>query len=258
MSKLKEKLKNREKIAGTHVFLKDHCISEMLASVGYDAIWIDTEHAAIDYSVLEQHIIAAHSGGTDSIVRIPWNDPILTKRVLEMGPCGILFPTVNTPDELELAMKSTLYPPEGIRGFGPMRANHYGIDDSEAYVKQSNMNLVRIIQLESYIAIENLKDMAENPYVDCFLFGPNDLSGSIGQLGNVFGKDTTDLIKKGIEILKMYNKSIGVSSSDTDPAIIQHWNDLGINVLFMGIDYIHLLKAAQDQLMKIKQVQGRI
>ena len=97
MSTLKKKLRNCEPVAGTHVFLKDHCISEMLASVGYDVVWIDTEHTAIDYSILEEHIIAAHSGGTDSIVRIPWNDHVLAKRVLEMGATGILFPTVNTP-----------------------------------------------------------------------------------------------------------------------------------------------------------------
>ena len=53
MSTLKKKLRNCEPVAGTHVFLKDHCISEMLASVGYDVVWIDTEHTAIDYSILE-------------------------------------------------------------------------------------------------------------------------------------------------------------------------------------------------------------
>lgn len=256
MATLKEKLKKCEQIAGTHVFLKDHCVSELCASVGYDCVWIDTEHTAIDYSILEQHIIAAHSGGTESIVRIPWNDPILVKRVLEMGPTGILFPTVNTPEELDYAMRATLYPPEGIRGFGPMRAIRYGVDDSAEYVKRCNQELVRIAQIESYVAIDNLEEMVKNPYVDCFLFGPNDLSGSIGQLGNVFGKDTTDLIKRGIQILKKAGKSIGVSSGDWNPSTIQYWHDMGANVLFMGIDYLHLLKGAQDELTAIRRIQA--
>ena len=256
MSTLKKKLRNCEPVAGTHVFLKDHCISEMLASVGYDVVWIDTEHTAIDYSILEEHIIAAHSGGTDSIVRIPWNDHVLAKRVLEMGATGILFPTLNTPEELESAMKATLYPPEGIRGFGPMRAIRYGVDDSMEYVKRCNEELVRFIQIESYIAIEHLEEMAKNPYVDCFLFGPNDLSGSIGRLGDVFGKETTELIRRGIAILKKSGKSIGVSSGDWNPKTIQYWHDMGINVLFMGIDYLHLLKGAQDELFEIRKIQG--
>ena len=257
MSNLKEKLRNCEPVAGTHVFLKDHCVSEMLASLGYDAVWIDTEHTAIDYSILEQHIIACHSGGTECIVRIPWNDPILAKRVMEMGPTGILFPTINTPEELDKAIKSTLYPPEGIRGFGPMRAIRYGIDDAIEYTKRSNENMVRIIQLESYIAIENLEEMVKNPYVDCFLFGPNDLAGSIGQIGNGYGKDTSDLIDRGIKILKKAGKSIGESSSPDDEAGIKYWHDKGINVLFMGLDYLHLLKGARDELPMIRHVQAQ-
>lgn len=255
MATLKEKLRNCEQIAGTHVFLKDPCVSELCSSLGYDFVWIDTEHTAIDYAILEQHVIAAHSGGTESIVRIPWNDPIMVKRVLEIGPTGILFPTVNTPEELDKAVRATLYPPEGIRGFGPMRAIRYGVDDAMAYVRRSNDELVRFVQLESYIAIENLEEMAQNPYVDCFLFGPNDLSGSIGQLGNVFGKETSSLIDEGIKILKKAGKSIGVSSGDWNPQTIRYWHDKGINVLSMGIDYLHILKGAQDELASIRQIQ---
>ena len=255
MSSLKEKLRNCEPVAGTHVFLKDHCVSELCASLGYDCVWIDTEHTAIDYSILEQHIIAAHSGGTESIVRVPWNDHILVKRVLEMGPTGILFPTVNTVEELDYAMKATLYPPEGIRGFGPMRAIRYGVDDSLEYIKKSNKELVRIVQLESYIAIQNLKEMVKNPHVDCFLFGPNDLSGSIGKLGDVFNSQTSALIDEGIKIIRDAGKSIGVSSGDWNPQTIQYWHDKGINVLFMGIDYLHLFKGAKDELREIRRIQ---
>ncbi len=257
MSSLKEKLRNCESIAGTHVFLKDHCVSELCASLGYDFVWIDTEHTAIDYSILEQHIISAHSGGTESIVRVPWNDPILVKRVLDIGPTGVLFPTINTPEELNRAMRATLYPPEGIRGFGPMRAIRYGIDDSMEYIKRCNQELVRIVQIESDVAVENLEEMAKNPYVDCFMFGPNDLSGSIGEMGNVFSDDTSRLIDKGIRILKAAGKSIGVSSGDWNPKVIQYWHDKGINVLSMGIDYLHIMKGAQDELEAIRSIQSR-
>ncbi len=257
MSLLKEKLKKCEYTAGMHIFLKDHCISELCASLGYDFLWIDTEHTAIDYAILEQHIISAHSGGTDSVVRIPWNDPILVKRVLEMGPTGIVFPTINSAEELDLAVRSTLYPPAGIRGFGPMRAIRYGVDDSWEYVKRSDHELVRIIQLESYEAIANLKEMVKNPYADCFLFGPNDLSASIGKLGDVFGAETSALIDEGIKIIKDAGKSVGVSSGDWRPETIEYWHNKGINVLSMGIDYLHIYKGAKDELEAIKRIQGR-
>ena len=102
--------------------------------MGFDFIWIDMEHTPTDHQVLMNHLIAAKAGGTDSIVRIPWNDPIMVKRVLDMGPNGILFPTINTVEELDLAMRSTLYPPEGNRGFGPIRAVNYALMDQEYYI----------------------------------------------------------------------------------------------------------------------------
>ena len=88
MGILKEKMQKCEPIAGVHVSLGDACISELLSNVGFDFLWIDTEHTAIDYQILQNHLIAARAGGTSTLVRIPWNDRIMAKRVLEMGPTG--------------------------------------------------------------------------------------------------------------------------------------------------------------------------
>ena len=131
MGYLKEKLQDCEEIAGMHVSLGDACVSELLAGVGFDFLWIDTEHTAIDYQALQNHLIAARAGGTSTLVRIPENNKVLVKRVLEMGPTGIIFPMINTAEEAETAMKSCLYPPYGIRGYGPIRAVSYGQDDGD-------------------------------------------------------------------------------------------------------------------------------
>ena len=96
MKTLKEKLRDRDELSGMHICLTEPCISEMCAGLGYDFLWIDTEHTAIDYQVLLYHLMGAKAGGTDTLVRIPWNNQVLAKRVLEMGPTGIIIPMVNT------------------------------------------------------------------------------------------------------------------------------------------------------------------
>ena len=257
MSKLKIKLQNREPVAGTHVFLKDPCISEMFGALDYDCVWIDTEHTAMDLETVENHLRAVKAGGGESIVRVQWNDPIFVKRILEMGPTGILFPTINTPEELDLAVRSTLYPPEGIRGFGPMRAIRYGIDDSWDYTRRSNKELVRFSQIESYIAVENMAEMVKNPYVDCFIFGPNDLSASIGRLGEPYCQEVSDLIDEAIRIIGAAGKSIGVATGDWSEEVVGYWHNKGINCIFAGLDYLHLLKGAQEGLATLHKVQGR-
>ena len=97
----KEQLLAGKYMVGTEVDLCDPCITEMVGQLGYDFLWLDTEHEATDYQTLLAHIIAAKAAGTASLVRIPWNEPFLAKRVLEMGPDAIIFPMISTAEELK-------------------------------------------------------------------------------------------------------------------------------------------------------------
>ncbi len=242
---LKEKFRNCELTRGMHISLTDPSVTEMCGSIGFDFLWIDTEHTPIDYGCLQSHLIAAKAAGTSSIVRVPWNDPILAKRVLEQGPDGIIFPVVNTPEELDRAMKSTLYPPYGTRGYGPQRAAGYGLTDAFEYIEKKSMNLCRCIQIESKTAVKNLPEMVKNPWVDCFFWGPCDLSGSIGELNHVFEKNTQDLIKEGVKIIRDAGKSCGVSTGSSDPEVIALWRELGFNVLSCSTDYLLITSGAK-------------
>ncbi len=257
MTPLKKKLRACEPVAGMHVALVDCCVAELCGYVGFDFLWIDCEHTAIDHHVLEQHIISAKAADVNSIVRLPWNDPIMAKRVLEMGPDGIIFPVVNTVEELDCAMKSTLYPPLGTRGFGPMRAVRYGVDDVNEYISKKSLDLVRCVQIESFIAVDNLEEMAKNPYVDCFIFGPCDLSGSIGQLNRVFDSGTSALIDRAVVTLKKAGKSIGVSTGSDDPEILRYWHEKGINFISAGTDYLHILNGAKKVRSILKDIQSK-
>ena len=69
MKTLKEKLRDRDELSGMHICLTEPCISEMCAGLGYDFLWIDTEHTAIDYQVLLYHLMGAKAGGTDGAER---------------------------------------------------------------------------------------------------------------------------------------------------------------------------------------------
>ena len=255
MSTTKEKMRKCEYVTGTHVMMTDSCIAELFGSVGFDFLWIDTEHSPTDHQILVQHLIAAKAAGCDSLVRVPWNDPILAKRVLEMGPTGIIFPMVSTAAELDLAMKSTLYPPEGNRGFGPVRAVTYGLDDTEEYINKTSREMIRCVQIETKTAVNNLGEMVKNPWVDCFIFGPFDLSGSAGELSKVYGKATQDLVDTAIATIKKAGKSIGVSLITDDPKLIQFWYDKGVNVISCGSDLSYLCQGAKHTFQLLKNLK---
>ena len=99
LDRIREKIAANEPVVGTAVALTDSSVVDLLGNVGFDFLWIDSEHAAFGRKHILNHIIAAQGAGAAAFVRVPWNDPVLVKPILDMGPDAIIFPRVNTADE---------------------------------------------------------------------------------------------------------------------------------------------------------------
>lgn len=240
---LKEKMKRKEKMVGMYLQLCDSGIAKIVGLSGYDFIWVDTEHSYMSYETLFNHIIALKSTGTPVIVRAPQDDLTATKKILDMGVDGIIFPMVKTAEEANELIASTLYPPYGNRGFGPHNAIDFGFDDVSDYIKNSHNKMARFIQIEHKDAISNLDKIMENEYIDGYIFGPNDLSGSYNLLGNPFDEKITEIITMAIEKLRRKNKYIGIASGGMSEDILAHWGKFDIDMLCAGSD-IDLLREA--------------
>jgi 2-dehydro-3-deoxyglucarate aldolase/4-hydroxy-2-oxoheptanedioate aldolase len=151
-------------------------------------------------------------------------------------------------------MKCTLYPPLGNRGFGPQRAVRFGLDDIDQYINKTSVEMIRCVQIETRTAVENLDEMAKNPWVDCFIFGPCDLSGSIGELNKVYEKPTVDLIDTAVAKIKTAGKSVGISLATEDPKQLQFWHDKGINVISCGADNGYIASGANRMFQLLKNL----
>lgn len=240
---LKEKIKNRQKTIGMHLNLNDIAVARIAGLAGYDFIWIDLEHSYMSFETLMGHILAIKAGGTDVIVRVPQDDLTYTKKVLEMGVDGIIFPMIRNAKEANEQIASTLYPPYGTRGFGPMGAVNFGYEDAIAYVDDTVNHLCRFIQIEHVEAIDDLDEIMKNEYIDGYIFGPNDLSGSIGETCRVFEPNTRALMEKSISMLQEKDKYIGLATGDTSETVIKYWDDMGFHMMAAGADF-GMLQAA--------------
>ena len=257
MKTLKQKLVDRDKVCGSHVLMNDFISSDIVSSLDYDFIWVDTEHSCIDNAALLNHIAIIKNKGKSVLVRVHQDDFNHTKHVLEMGPDGIIFPMINTREEAEKAIKSTYYPPRGNRGCGPLRACCWGGESLTDYKKREDY-IIRCVQIETKQAVENLEDILTVDGIDCFIFGPCDLSASIGKFSEVFSDENLYWIKRATEILKKAGKSIGVSYGGTsDGETLKRWNDLGMNLISSGSDYEAIRSAGELQLELLKKAQGR-
>ena len=254
MNTFREKLQSGQHLIGFEVDLCDPCISEMVGALGYDYIWVDTEHEAMDYHTVLMQIIACKAGGTASIVRIPFNEPYLAKRVLEMGPDGIIFPMVSSAAEAKAAMDACLYPPLGKRGFGPRRACGYGAEDLFDYIKDAPDRTCRLIQLEHIDAIRDLDNILKVPYIDGMIVGPCDLSGSIGHLNEIFHPEVLALIDIAIAKCKKANMPIGVAVGANSEKDVQFWFDRGFQFISAGSDISAIVATAKAQQTMMRKV----
>lgn len=207
------------------------------------------------YQALLRHITIAEANGTPTLVRLHIDDYNHTKRVLEMGPGGVIFPMINTKEEAEKAIASTYYPPRGNRGIGAQRYQRYGLDSFEDIIKKQD-DIVRCIQIESKEAIENLEEIVKVEGIDCFIFGFFDLSFDVGKPADVFSDGEIKYVKRAIKILKDNGKSIGMATGSTDKTFIQKFADLGINCFTSGSDYDYMREGAVGNLKNLKSLEN--
>jgi 2-keto-3-deoxy-L-rhamnonate aldolase RhmA len=101
---------------------------------------------------------------------------VIIKRVLDIGAHGVLVPWVNSREEAEAAVQACRYPPDGIRGWGPRRAERFDPD----YRATANDEMLVSVQIETQKAIDNLEEITAVEGVDALYVGPYDLSNNLG------------------------------------------------------------------------------
>ena len=250
---LTKKLKNRETIFGTHVFAGMPILTEAIAQIGFDLIWLDMEHTGIGIESVVNNMIAARSGGTTTWVRVPWNDPVLAKPVLDMGADGIIFPMVKNAKEAKLAVEACAYPNSGVRGYGPLRALDYGAITQMEYVHNTYKECHKVIQIEHVDAVKNLSEIADVEGIDAFIVGPNDLSASIGLIGEINHPKVKKLYEEIARVLTAKKKPFGVSIGYNEENI-KYWLSLGANIIFCGTDVDYVYRGAKTTLDGFKSI----
>ncbi|MFL8675764.1 aldolase/citrate lyase family protein [Clostridioides sp. GD02404] len=108
---IKEKSNKGKVLCGVAVSLSDSSVSELIGLSGYDFVWIEGEHGALDRKDIQQHMTAAHAGGAASLIRLANNNPDLVEPIIDMGTDIICFPFINTTQNAEKAVSACTYPP---------------------------------------------------------------------------------------------------------------------------------------------------
>ena len=248
MTAFRKKLKDKKPMIGTLLTTPSPDIAELLSKSGFDWLFIDMEHSAIELQDV-QNILRAASPHAHCIVRVPGNDEIWIKRVLDTGAEGIIIPQVNTVEEAEYAVRFAKYPPEGRRSVGISRAHGYG-PEFKAYTENANEEVALIIQCEHKEAVKNLPKIIKTKGIDCIFIGPYDLSGSYDKLGQTEDPEVLNAIETTHKTCVEAGMPMGIFG--TKPEGLLPYKKTGFNLIAMSTDVLMLHESAKKNLDKIK------
>lgn len=249
----REKLIGGKALLGTCVTFIDPTVTEALSSV-LDFVWIDTEHNPLSLERVQGHIMATKASQATPLVRVPANDPVLIKPVLDIGAAGVIVPLVKTADDVRLAVAACRYPPEGIRGFGPRRPSGYGVRGGPEFCKAANETIITIVQIEQVEALHNLDEILAVPGVTSIVVGPNDLAASLGFTGQPRHPEVIRAIDSIIAKARAAKVPMGIAVGD-DPEVLIEWIDKGVNWLSMAADFALLIRAASQLVKRVREHQ---
>ena len=242
VERFRQRMRDGEICVGCGVGFNDPLVSEILAEAGNDFIWIEMEHSHLDLSSVMGHIMAVRGTQTAPIVRVPWNDAVLIKPGLDMAPAGIVVPMVRTGEEARQAVAACRYPPKGIRGFGPTR-NMYGAETMAEYLAVADEQIMVFVQIEHVDAVKNLDAILATEGLDGIILGRNDLSGSMGKLGQHDDPELLEAIDTVFAKARQTDLFIGVSigyNADT----VRQWRGKGVHFFDLVGDGGHLSEGA--------------
>src|SRR2546422_1987424 len=192
--------------------------AELMAHQGFDAVTIDLQHGPVDFQAAVGMLAAISTTAAVPMVRVPWNEPILTAKLLDAGAYGVICPMINSKAQAEALVNVCRYPPRGARSFGPNRAVLYGGAD---YWQHADEEILLFAMVETREALANLEEIVSVDGLDGVYVGPSDLSLSMGKTPTLDPQDEEVLaaIRTICDTARASGKIAGVHTDSAKTAV---------------------------------------
>jgi 4-hydroxy-2-oxoheptanedioate aldolase len=184
-----EKLQRGDKPLGCWIFTSGGDTAEILSLLGFDALIIDLEHIFASPHVLIEQMRAAQASDTTILARVPSDDPVTIKRIIDTGIEGLVIPTVETAQQAREIVQACRYRPHGGHrgvGYPETRAADWGLKEVE-YPSQYRDRLLLAVLVETRRGAENIEEIAAVDGIDMIIPGTGDL---LADLVDDFGELT--------------------------------------------------------------------
>lgn len=227
-------------------------IAKAMKSCGFDWLFIDMEHNAMDVDVACQISVAAQDAGVTPIVRVPGFQHFHATRVLDGGAMGIVVPHVDDAETARRMVDNCRYPPVGHRSVtGTLpQIDFQSLPVGEA-TRLINETTLLVIMLETPQAIDNVEEIAAVPGIDVLLIGTNDLCMEMGIPGQVDDPRIAEIYQRVIAACRANGLYAGLGGV-YEPNLMQRYIALGMQFVLVGSDLSLLMAAARERVQRLR------
>lgn len=234
---------------GTWISSANPLVAEAIAWAGFDWGLVDMEHAPLDIPGVVQILQALGCTKMLPVVRMPWNETVTVKRVLDAGAATVMFPFVQDAEEARRAVAATRYPPQGVRGVASStRATRFGT--SANYLRTANQNVGVIVQVETPQAIDALDEIAAVDGVDAVFVGPADLSAALGCIGELTHPAVLRLMSRAVQRCKDRGTPVGTLGASADH--VAQYRAIGFDFLAISSDIGLMMRGAREAIAALR------
>src|SRR5262245_36412078 len=202
---------------------------------GFDAVWLDQEHAGISIAQIEEAARAARGVGLDSFVRLAPTDYATVMRPLEAGAGGVMAAQVRSARQAEEVVRWAKFHPRGLRGINSSGCDAgFGTVPFAEYLRRANAETFVAVQIEHKDAVEDVEAIAAVPDVDVLFIGPADLSQSLGVPGAWEDPVVWEAVERVARAARAHGRAWAILPPS--PAYARRCVELGCRMLSLDLD----------------------
>ena len=233
-SRVLKKLRDGKIATCTKMNLADPRAVQVAGLVGFDCVWLCTEHVPTTMGDIESQIMAAKLHDMDPMVRVPRGSYSDLIQPLEADAAGIMVPHCMSLADAQAIVQQTRFHPIGRRPVdgGNVDGSFCMIPFTE-YIQQANEQRFVIVQIEDPEPLEELDDICQVEGIDMIFFGAGDFSHSIGVPAQMQHPEVQKARKRVAETANKYGK---IAAINCMPDGIQQMVDMGFRFIGCGAD----------------------
>ncbi|CAH1044409.1 HpcH/HpaI aldolase family protein [Halomonas sp. TD01] len=234
---------------GTWLMTASPNVAEAIGWAGFDFLVLDMEHVPVDVPQAIAIMQAVAGTPAELVVRLPWNDPVMVKRVLDSGAQSLMFPYIQNAEEAAQAVNSTRYPGKGNRGVAAVhRASRYGTVAD--YLQRADEEIAVILQLETPEALAAMNDIAAVENIDGLFVGPGDLSAAMGRIGDIRHAEVQSAISAAVADSQRLGLPCGIVGAE--PGLVSSYRAQGFSFVAVGSDMSMMMSRAKEYVAALK------